>query len=80
MEMRVLTMSSQTLAMKAKRTLEKNGIFVKIVRPSPKLTPKGCTFGLQMDARLVSTVFHYLDKEGISYGEIIEIGSFEKGF
>ena len=72
METKVLTMHSQTAAMKAKRSLEKKDIYVQIVRPSPKITPKGCSFGLQMDARLVSTVLYYLEKEEIPYGEILE--------
>ena len=70
---KILTMTSQTLAMKAKRVLEKKGIYVRIVRPSPKLTPRGCSFGLQTDERLMSAVLHYLEQEKIPFGEIIEI-------
>ena len=71
METRILTMTSQTNAMKAKRLLEKNGIYVRLVRPSPKLTPKGCSFGLQTDDRLLSSAIKYLEQNDIPYGEII---------
>ena len=71
METRILTMTSQTVAMKAKRLLEKNGIYVRIVRPSPNLTPKGCTFGLQTDERLLTSVIKYLEQNEIPYGEVL---------
>lgn len=68
---KILTMTSQTLAIKAKRVLEQKGISVRIVRPSPKLTPKGCSFGLQADEKLFSYILYYLKEEGIPFGEII---------
>ncbi len=71
METRILTMTSQTVAVKAKRLLEKNGIYVRIVRPDPKLTPKGCSFGLQTDARVLASTVKYLEQNDIPYGEII---------
>lgn len=71
METRILTMTSQTIAVKAKRLLEKNGIYVRIVRPSPNLTPKGCSFGLQTDERVLTSALKYLDLNDIPYGEII---------
>ncbi len=71
MEMRILTMTSQTVAMKAKRLLEKNGIYARIVRPSPNLTPKGCSFGLQIDERLLATAAKYLEQNDIPYGEVL---------
>lgn len=69
---RILTMTSQTAAMKAKRALEKKGIYVRIVRPSPKLTPKGCSYGLQTDERLISSVIYYLEQERIPFGEVMD--------
>ena len=71
METRILTMTSQTIAMKAKRLLEKNGIYTRIVRPSPKSTPKGCSFGLQMDAAILSVAIKYLEQNNISFGDTI---------
>ena len=71
METRILTMTSQTAAMKAKRLLEKNGIYTRIVRPSPKLTPKGCSFGLQIDNAILSVAVKYLEQNDISYSGII---------
>lgn len=71
METRILTMTSQTLAVKAKRLLEKDGIYVRIVRPSPNLTPKGCSFGLQINERVLASALKYLEQNDIPYGEII---------
>lgn len=73
METRILTMTSQTVAMKAKRLLEKNGIYTRIVRPSPKLTPKGCSYGLQMDVAILSIALKYLEQNNIPYGETIQV-------
>lgn len=73
MERRVLTMTSQTLALKAKRVLFREGISVKIVRPSPKLTPRGCTFGLEMDIRQISRAIYILEEHQIPFGEIMSI-------
>ena len=39
MDVRMITVSSQTIAIKAQRMLRKNGIRCKIVRPSPRQTP-----------------------------------------
>jgi hypothetical protein len=71
METRTLTMTSQTFAMKEKRLLEKNGIYARIVRPSPNLTSKGCTFGLQIDERLLAGAVKYLEQSEIPYGEVL---------
>jgi hypothetical protein len=73
MERRILTMSSQTLAMKAKRVLSRTGISVKIVRPSPRLTPRGCTFGLEAEAYLISRMMDILEEHQIPFGEILDI-------
>ena len=71
METRILTIASQTVAMKAKRLLEKNGIYVRMVRPSPNLTPKGCSFGLQIDERLLASAVKYLEQNDIPYGAVL---------
>ena len=73
MERRILTMTSQTLAMKAKRALFRRGISVKIVRPSPRLTPRGCTFGLEIEAHLISRAMDILEENRIPFGEILDI-------
>ena len=71
METRTLTMTSQTVAMKAKRLLEKNGIYTRIVRPSPKSTTKGCAYGLQIEGALLSVATKYLEQNDIPYSDIL---------
>ncbi len=73
MERRVLTMTSQTLAMKAKRVLARADIFVRLVRPSPKLTPRGCSYGLEMYMGELSRAIDILEENRIPFGEIIGI-------
>ena len=73
MERRILTISSQTLAMKAKRVLSRASIPVKIVRPSPRLTLRGCTFGLETEAYLISRMMNILEEHRIPFGEILDI-------
>ncbi len=71
MEQRILTMPSQTLALKAKRVLLREGIGVHLVRPSPRLTPRGCTVGLEMDFRHLSRAIDLLEQHQIPFGEIL---------
>ncbi len=73
MERRILTMPSQTLAMKAKRVLFREGISAKLVRPSPKLTPRGCSVGLEMDSYQLSRAIDILENDQIPIGEILGI-------
>ena len=73
MERRTLTMTSQTLALKGKRVLFRQGIFVRIVRPSPRLTPRGCTFGLEIEAHQISRAIDILEENRIPFGEILGI-------
>ena len=73
MERRILSMTSQTLAIKAKRVLFRYGISVKIVRPSPRLTPRGCAFGHEMVMYQISRAIDILEENRIPFGEILGI-------
>ena len=73
MDRRILTMSSQTLALKAKRVLFREGISVQIVRPSPRLTPRGCTYGLEMGMHQIARAIDILEENQIPFGEILDI-------
>lgn len=73
MDTRVITMSSQTLAIKAQRMLQKNGISARVVRLSPRQTPRGCSFGLRIGVLSVSQAAFLMANAGIAMGEIINI-------
>ena len=73
MDRRILTMTSQTLALKAKRVLFRQGISVQIVRPSPRLTPRGCTYGLEMGMHQIARAIDILEENQIPFGEILDI-------
>ena len=71
METRVLSVSSQTVAMKAKRLLGNNGIFTQIVRVNPRITPKGCSWGLEIETSAITTAIYHLEKNEIPFGGIL---------
>lgn len=73
MDTRVITMPSQTLAIKAQRLLQKGGISVQIVRPNPKETPHGCTWGLKISVFSVNRAILLMREEGIPIGGIMNI-------
>lgn len=73
MDTRVITMTSQTIAIKAQRTLQRSGIKCKILRPSPRQTPRGCTWGIQIDVYSVNSAVYVLENAQIPFGEIIRI-------
>ena len=66
MDRRILTMTSQTLALKAKRVLFQQGISVQIVRPSPRLTPRGCSYGMEMRMHQIARAIDILEENRIS--------------
>ena len=71
MDVRMITVSSQTIAIKAQRMLRKNGIRCKIVRPSPRQTPHGCGFGLQVDVYSVAAAMGFLEAADIPFGDVV---------
>ena len=73
MDTRVITVTTQTTAIKAQRTLQRNGIPCKIVRPSPKQTPRGCTWGIGLDVYSVNSAIYLLEDAGIPFGDVIRI-------
>lgn len=73
MDERVITVTSQTIAIKAQRLLRKSGIKCKIVRPSPRQTPRGCTWGIQIDVFSVNNAIYLLEDAQIPFGEVIRI-------
>ena len=73
MDTRVITMTSQTIAIKAQWTLQSSGINCIFVRPSPRQTPRGCTWGIQIDVYSVNSAVYVLENAQIPFGEIIRI-------
>ncbi len=71
MDVRVITIASQTAAIKAQRMLRKNGIRCRIVRPSPRQTPHGCGWGLQLDVYSVNAAIDFLEAADIPFGDVI---------
>ena len=69
----VASVRSMTHAQKAKRILDNNLIESEIIRLDPKLTTKGCAFGIKFQCVNLYTVKDALDKNSVKYTEIISL-------
>lgn len=71
MEKRIIVTGSQTIAIKARRELEKNGISSNVVR-APSMSNEGCRFGVEVSLGDVPKAVSVLNRAGISYYNIIK--------
>lgn len=71
MDICYITTVTMTLAMKAKRLLEKNGIAAAVSRLPPKLTTGGCAWGVSLDCRQALSAQRILDSNSFSYGRLL---------
>ena len=69
----VASLKSITLAMKAKRTLNKYNIRSEVIKLDPDMTPKGCAYGIEFDCLSLYSVTDVLNKSRINYSEIINL-------
>lgn len=71
MDVCYITTVTMTLAMKAKRLLEKNGIAASVSRLPPKLTAGGCAWGVSIDCRQAGLAQRILNSAAFSYGKFL---------
>ena len=71
MEKRIITLNSQTTAIRAQRLISKNGIAAKVIKLSPSQTKKGCGHGVEISGKDVKTATSILYYSGIRYSDII---------
>lgn len=67
----VATMRSVTLAMKAKRMLQQQGIYADVVNVDGKLTKYGCTYGVSFSCVYTEKVRELLQSHRMDFGEIM---------
>lgn len=67
MEKRVITVNSQTSAIKAQRTLSSGGIRARVVKLKAGRDRRECTHGVQIAERDVGAALDRLVAAGISY-------------
>lgn len=67
----IATMKNMTSAKKASRVLKSAGIPSVIVNPDPRLTAKGCSWGVEFSSVYLEKVLALLKRARVTYGEII---------
>ena len=71
MTRRIITISSPTMAIKASRLLNRNGIRARVIRLHPSQTPRGCTTGVEVDLSRVNAALEVLGNENIFYTGVV---------
>lgn len=74
MNTRVATLKTLNLCIKAQTALETRGHKVKIVSIDPRLTRRGCAWGIEFDAIFEREIVSSMRRLGIYPGEIISGG------
>ena len=66
----VFTLPSPTYAMKAKRILERDGIYSEVIKLSPDRVKKGCRNGIELSCAEVRRAGAILAENRINYSDI----------
>ena len=61
-----IVIGSVTYAIKAKKEIASRGVFARVVKASQKQS-KGCSYGLEIEAKDRMRVYAVLDELGIAY-------------
>ena len=67
----IATLTSLSLCIKAQRILSKEAIFCKVVSVDPRLTRRGCAYGIEFSRTELQRVNQILKSHGIRYGQIL---------
>lgn len=70
MEKLIITISSQTAAIKAQRLLESKRIRSRVVKLRPEKNERGCSHGVEVDAENLGKATVLLTENGIQYSGI----------
>ncbi|MBE6643884.1 MAG: DUF3343 domain-containing protein [Ruminococcaceae bacterium] len=69
----IISLSSVTYAIKAKKLLERNNIKATLIKNSTQNSEKGCTYGIKTDRNYLYDAVAILKKKGIDYSVISDI-------
>lgn len=67
----ILTMKSVTNALRARSVLEGKGVPAEVVNLDPKLTKKGCLYGIRFPCGNTSDVRRILTERDVPFGELM---------
>lgn len=67
----IATFSSLNISIKAQKALSSNGIYGKIISIDPKITRRGCAYGIEFSCSDEPKIKQVLRSMGIKYGQII---------
>lgn len=67
----ILTMKTMTHALRAKNVLEGRGIFAQIVSLDPRLTERGCAYGIRFPCEQADRIKGTLEAKGVPFGILI---------
>ncbi len=67
----ILTMKSVTFALRAKSTLAARGVAAEVVNLDPKLTKKGCAYGIRFSCADAESVQRILTAKDVPFGVLM---------
>lgn len=67
----ILTFNSQTAAIGAKRALKRDGIPSRVVDVDPRLTRRGCAYGIELERKYSAAAIDSLAARGIEYSAVL---------
>lgn len=67
----IATFPSLNISIKVQKALASYGIYGKIVSVDPKITRRGCAYGVEISCSDESKIKQILRSNGIKYGQII---------
>ena len=65
----LITMRSETYALRAERVLRSRGIMVKMVKLEPEYSSRGCSYGIQLDCRNRTAALSVLNEINLPYSD-----------
>lgn len=67
----IVTFDSQTAAIGAKRALKRDGISSRVVDVDPRVTRRGCTYGVEIAGDVSAVALERLDARKIEYSAVL---------
>ena len=68
----ILLCRSLTLAQKAARILQRNGVFASVTKAPQRANPGGCTYGVKIAERNLHVALTLLTAEGVEIDTVLE--------
>lgn len=66
----LITMRSETYALRAERVLKNRGIAAKKVKLDGEYTSRGCSYGIQIDSRNRAVALSVLNEMSLPYSDV----------